>query len=768
MSITLETKTLSRMIDSAKDIDRLWELGLRPEVFEDPIHRALFEWVIRYWQDNSMTAAPTWVVVEYEFPSIAPKLERKVDESIEWLVNALKERYVLNEAQEILREANREVNADPIEVMRRLWQRSYDLTEATTARSSRVDMAQNYEQRRRELVHHRQVGGTGVPYGLAEVDAHTGGLRTGELAAVAAFTKVGKAQPLTARVATPAGWTTMGELSVGDEILGADGLTQKVIAVHERGLREVWEVRTGQGVTIEACAEHLWSVIDKKNRRRPVVMTTEEISRTIRWGKDNRLRFDLPLPAPVQYQDQEPPLLDPYTLGLLLGDGGLTKGVVFTNPDLGLHQAMRFPEGTRVRTITDRGCPHSAITGSFQGARNPVIDELRSLGLYGLKSVGKFIPESYKRSPVADRLALLRGLMDTDGSCENGGKMSLFNTSSARLAADVAELVQSLGGTSGITIKEEPKHQNGVGQPSYRVIVRLPGGQIPFLNAADKIERFQAHRGRREPTNRIVEVRRTSRREAMRCITVSNEDCLYLTDGHTLTHNSWTLCHTAIQAHLAGFKPVLFTLEMTTKEMAHRIDAFASGVGYDMISDGNVFGDDLRRLHESQEALRDRGSLHVERPERGERTVKYMVNRARQLGADIMMIDQLSFMDSELDYKGDQALRHKHGEIMFDLKDEISRDSAGAIPCMLAVQLNRDSQRGDGGRGQMHQFANSSFIEQTVDIAFGLWRNENMRQNNAMGFDIMGSRRGDKRSWLLEWRLSGRTAISVRGENEDE
>jgi hypothetical protein len=141
------------------------------------------------------------------------------------------------------------------------------------------------------------------------------------------------------------------------------------------------------------------------------------------------------------------------------------------------------------------------------------------------------------------------------------------------------------------------------------------------------------------------------------------------------------------------------------------------------------------------------------------------VSRARQVGADILIIDQLSFIDADRAYTGDSALRMKHGDLVFELKDEISRESAGKLPCVMAVQLNRAAAAGGGGgRGELYNFANSSMVEQTVDLALGLWRNQEMRANNAMGLDIMGSRRCDTRSWTLAWHLSDRTEIRIREE----
>lgn len=238
--------------------------------------------------------------------------------------------------------------------------------------------------------------------------------------------------------------------------------------------------------------------------------------------------------------------------------------------------------------------------------------------------------------------------------------------------------------------------------------------------------------------------------------------------AYTKTGKSWLLAKAFVSALESGRSPLFFSLEMDVPEITDRIDALWSGASYQKLSQRILNPAELASLRESQARMAELQSVTpawVERPDRGERTVKHMVSRARQLGADIIIIDQLSFIDAERQYSGDSALRMKHGDLVFELKDEISNGHSGKIPCLLAVQLNRQAaSAGNGARGELYHFANSSMVEQTVDLALGLWRNTEMRANNAMGLDIIGSRRCDTRSWTLAWHLTSRTEISIREE----
>lgn len=347
----------------------------------------------------------------------------------------------------------------------------------------------------------------------------------------------GKAVSLRTPVLTPTGWRPIGELSVGDEVIGLEGETRTVTGVFDHELKEVYELETGQGDVIECCGEHLWLTRDRLNRRRGFeVRTTAEMAEKFRTN-DGSPRWSLPVGKAARFAPLSAPLpVRPYMLGLLLGDGGLTREAMFTNPEPAIWEALKaeLPDGMSVSR-------KDGITGSLvftNGPGNPLISALRDLGLFGHTSPEKFIPEVYQRADISDRLALLQGLMDTDGSCEGRGN-AVFNTSSPKLAEQVKELVQGLGGTVAVSTGIAPKYQGGIGLPAHRVAIHLPLGIEPFRNSAHKLERYRAHTTRREPVNRVVDIRRTGRLEPMRCISVSGPDRLYRVGGHTITHNTW-------------------------------------------------------------------------------------------------------------------------------------------------------------------------------------------------------------------------------------
>ena len=193
--------------------------------------------------------------------------------------------------------------------------------------------------------------------------------------------------------------------------------------------------------------------------------------------------------------------------------------------------------------------------------------------------------------------------------------------------------------------------------------------------------------------------------------------------------------------------------------MEDRLDGYISGLDMTSISNGNLTREEVLHLKEAQEEFASLGHFYVEKPTRDDRTVQSIVNRAREVEADIILIDQLSFIKPRRDYRD---RRSAYEEIMEDLKSSISEDEESMFPTIMAVQLNRASVQ-EGEELGMQNLAVSSSIEQFADIVFGLQQSRELRTNNSMFLKILGIRRGSPEEWLLNWSLKGQTKIESRG-----
>ena len=212
----------------------------------------------------------------------------------------------------------------------------------------------------------------------------------------------GRAQPVDTPVLTPDGFRPIGSLGVGDLVTGSNGEPTPVLGVYPQGEKDIFRVTTQDGATTLCSGDHLWAVATRADRRRgkPLrVLTTREMIGNLR--AHHYHRYELPLhSAPVRFPYREVPM-DPYALGLLLGDGCLTGTVTPSfatgDPELAWEMQLRLP-GIQVRP---RGRPNyllSQVTSPWESAtlvQNPVTGVARQLGLYGTRSTTKFVPDLY-------------------------------------------------------------------------------------------------------------------------------------------------------------------------------------------------------------------------------------------------------------------------------------------------------------------------------------------------------------------------------------
>lgn len=181
-----------------------------------------------------------------------------------------------------------------------------------------------------------------------------------------------------------------------------------------------------------------------------------------------------------------------------------------------------------------------------QWGENPLIRDLKALGLWGLSSHEKFVPDCYKAGSVAQRYALIQGLMDTDGSAE--GTIASFSSTSERLALDVQEIVRSLGGIASIaprqTFYTDEDGAKRAGRPSWRLSIRHPELKRLF-SLPRKVQSCRKSQTARRLA--ITSITRKGRKE-MRCISVGHPEHLYITNDYVVTHNTVTVSWLATMA----------------------------------------------------------------------------------------------------------------------------------------------------------------------------------------------------------------------------
>ena len=362
----------------------------------------------------------------------------------------------------------------------------------------------------------------------------------------------GRCQPLSRGVLAPSGFRPIGSLRVGDLVIGSNGRPTPVIGVYPQGRKPVYRFSTQDGASTLCCAEHLWQVSTPDDRKRGKpgrVLETREMIGRLRQAHQHR--FELPLlNAPVEFEPRDVPI-DPYALGLLLGDGCLTTKTTPTfataDPELviALEEALDGIELRRTGAV-DYTLRH--VDGHRGGVivANPVTAALRELGLAGTKSHTKFIPELYLHNSGAARLAVLQALLDSDGGpvTQRGraGRIQ-YTTCSETLRDDVVYLVRSLGGVAYSRRRAAAGRTPGLakGRPVYHrsdayiLDLRLPEHIAPF-RLERKLDRYRDAGGGR-PMRFVDAIEPAGAAECV-CIQVAAADSLYVTDDFLVTHNT--------------------------------------------------------------------------------------------------------------------------------------------------------------------------------------------------------------------------------------
>jgi phosphate starvation-inducible protein PhoH and related proteins len=362
----------------------------------------------------------------------------------------------------------------------------------------------------------------------------------------------GRAQPLSRGVLTPDGFRPIGSLRIGDLVIGSDGRPTPVIGVYPQGNKPVFRMRTQDGASTLCCGEHLWRVLTPEDRDRGKpgrVLETREMIGHLRRGHVHR--YELPLLSAAAELEPQPVPIDPYALGLLLGDGCLTTATTpsFTTSDPELAEALETSlDGIQLR----RKGAYDYVLRHVHGKRggvivaNPVTAKLRELGLAGTYSHTKFVPPVYLRNSSEVRVAVLQGLLDSDGGpvTQTGRTCRIqYTTCSESLRDDVAWLVRSLGGVAYWRRREAEGRPPGraKGRPvtyrndSFVMDIRLPAAIEPF-RLRRKRELYRESGGGR-PMRFIDAIEPAGERQTV-CIQVAAADSLYVTDDFLLTHNT--------------------------------------------------------------------------------------------------------------------------------------------------------------------------------------------------------------------------------------
>lgn len=365
-----------------------------------------------------------------------------------------------------------------------------------------------------------------------------------------------KAQPISEPVLTPKGWVKMGSLKIGDKVCCPDGSSAAILEIHKQDIKDVYKVTFQDGSYTHCCIDHLWftqtyndrnatTKIDGKKIKKSRVGSVKSLKEIIPTLKNSsgKLNHYIPVTQTVNFE-QNSHIIDPYLMGVLIGDGCLVQKVTFSTSDEEIlnNFKLKLPSGY---SLVEQD---SEYDFSVKGVKNKnvFLDEIRRLNL-NTKSYTKFIPEEYLFDSTVNRIELLQGLMDSDGHVTSRqGSTILYTTTSEILASNVKNLVQSLGGIVNTRSDRNYYTYKGIkklGHIYYSLNISLPQDIVPF-KLKRKLNKFKVKT--KYLPRRIISDIQLVRQEECQCILIDHEDHLYLTNDYIATHNTYLSVYASI------------------------------------------------------------------------------------------------------------------------------------------------------------------------------------------------------------------------------
>ena len=567
---------------------------------------------------------------------------------------------------------------------------------------------------RLDELHKNPAAVTGKATGFLDLDEMTTGLQDGDLVIVAGRPSMGKAQALDAKIKTPSGWKEMGALQVGDAIASPDGKPSIVTGIYPQGVRQVYRLTFSDGRTAEACAEHLWRV-HFREWPQARVLSTQKVAELI--GKkryQQRLSIDQPN---GEFGHDDPLPVDPWVLGALLSDCNMTGAALKVSAAAAeMIERMHAGIGATIGGASEL----TPLVASATSA--PIIEGLRSIGLWGVKCHEKYIPRVYRNARRAKRLALLQGLLDTEGRVEKSGAVR-FCTVSYRLARDVVELVRSLGGWCSLaykTLRVASGRENAESRTGYVLTIEHAEPRSLFLLSDHRDRAPARHPKAAQPV--VVSVV-PSRVVATQCISVSHPARLYITDDYVVTHNTSFALNMAEHVALELKLPVLvFSMEMGGTQLATRLLGSVGKVDAQKLRTGRLDPSDWDRLGHALGKLNEAPLLIDESPALNPLELRARARRKwREYGAlGLIVIDYIQLMQGS--ESGQQENRATElSEISRGLK-QMAKELK--VPVIALSQLNRSLEQRPNKRPVMSDLRESGALEQDADMILFIYRDE--------------------------------------------
>lgn len=478
-------------------------------------------------------------------------------------------------------------------------------------------------------------------------------------------------QPLWSKVLTPRGFVEMGDLNIGDEICGTNGTTQKVVDIFKKGKREIYKVTFSDDQVVECCSDHLWRVTVTTKYGKPATLPLKSMIQDFRKkNQDGSYTHKYYVEKTIPQLSRQEVEIDPYLLGVLIGDGSMTDENVEISLGLlkeHIIQKLILPEGITKSVRYDEKKNYFRVKLNGKTTSGKTMKELvTELGL-NVGSRNKFIPKKYLFNDIEGRNLLLAGLRDTDGHVNKKGLIE-YTTVSHQLAKDFHWLMLSLGRSTKISLHDRSNDPDSYSDtPIYRMYERK-GFKYGI---------------------KVVNIEATGDFTEMQCLKVSNEDHLYITDDFVVTHNTTTATVLAQAILNQGIKNVVAGANRI--DIKRGIDMATKAIVAEIKKMSVPVGDNVRNIALiSANGDNEVADLITEAIEKVTKDGLVIVEDSRNATSEVSVIEGMTFDRGWLNHHF--INNQESGTVEFSnplilLVDYIIEDFAPMIPILRKIQI---------------------------------------------------------------------------------
>jgi len=558
----------------------------------------------------------------------------------------------------------------------------------------------------------------GVDTGFKELNKMTTGFGKGDLVIIAARPAMGKCLGRGTKVVMFDGTLkNVEDVEVGDQLMGDDSTPRNVLSL-ARGREKMYWVRQNKGIDYRVNESHILSLKRSRNEGKHKHGDVLNISVKDYNKKSKKFHSNYKgYKVAVNFNEQPLPI-DPYFLGIWLGDGTSSNVSIATEDKEVVHFLNEYAKSLHLQVTkahkNKEKCPMYSITSGQRGGYykddNSLQTRLRKLNVLE----NKHIPHIYLQNLRKNRLQLLAGLIDSDGYYDRKYNVFEIVQKDKKLTQQIKFLADSLGFRVSMKTKIARIKKINYECEVYRLRIVGELEKIPT-----KIKRKQARplKAKRDVRHTGIQVK-YDKIDDYYGFTIDGNH-LFLLEDMTVTHNTSFILNTVNNLILQGKGVAFFSLEMPAEQLMLRLLSIQTSIPLQKLRVGDMNDDQWSSLNGAVDKMNaaklfvdDQGSININQLRSKLRKLK---NQHPEI--EIAVIDYLQIMSGI----GNQDRHLQVSEISRGLK-MLARELE--MPIVALSQLNRGLESRNDKRPMLSDIRESGSIEQDADIILFVYRDD--------------------------------------------